>query len=99
MSGSETESPRQPKTNPWNIPPAKKPFHANDTEEVELDVGCGLKRYRWSFDGREFQWECFDEGRWYQLISKKIFRKVLKVLRSEDGRSWGTPAEPREGVK
>ena len=64
---------------------------------VEMDIGCGKRRYRWTMDGKDpptFEWECEDQGQWYKLIGKKRFHEVLDMIHSKDGRDWGDAHKP-----
>eukprot|EP01059_Diplonema_ambulator_P003175 TRINITY_DN12829_c0_g1_i1.p1 TRINITY_DN12829_c0_g1~~TRINITY_DN12829_c0_g1_i1.p1 ORF type:complete len:668 (+),score=229.88 TRINITY_DN12829_c0_g1_i1:155-2158(+) len=73
-------------------------YKKGDTGEVEMDVGVGKKMYKWEFDGKDFQWYCMDHGKWFKLLSKKLFVSVLKQMRGED-RSWNEPSHPKDFQK
>eukprot|EP01063_Lacrimia_lanifica_P030286 TRINITY_DN4796_c0_g1_i1.p1 TRINITY_DN4796_c0_g1~~TRINITY_DN4796_c0_g1_i1.p1 ORF type:complete len:764 (+),score=271.29 TRINITY_DN4796_c0_g1_i1:47-2338(+) len=73
------------------MPDAGVKFYPGATGVEEKDVGVGLKKYRWTFDGKDFDWECYDDGDWYPLIGKKKLRQVLKMMHGEDGNNWGNP--------
>eukprot|EP01063_Lacrimia_lanifica_P030287 TRINITY_DN4796_c0_g2_i1.p1 TRINITY_DN4796_c0_g2~~TRINITY_DN4796_c0_g2_i1.p1 ORF type:complete len:392 (+),score=126.60 TRINITY_DN4796_c0_g2_i1:52-1176(+) len=63
--------------------------------EQELDAGCGVKKYRWTFDGKDFDWECYDHGEWFPLLGKKKFQQVLQMMAGEDGHPWGKASEAK----
>eukprot|EP01064_Diplonema_japonicum_P007433 TRINITY_DN1505_c6_g1_i1.p1 TRINITY_DN1505_c6_g1~~TRINITY_DN1505_c6_g1_i1.p1 ORF type:complete len:786 (+),score=137.05 TRINITY_DN1505_c6_g1_i1:44-2359(+) len=88
---SENGMPNIPQSRVSIDPPTYTP---GATGEVEMDVGVGMKKYKWLFDGKDFSWECWDTDRWYKMLGKKVFLNVLKQMREED-RSWGEATIPK----